>query len=58
MNQRYYIDKLKYSLNEQVIYDKKQCEIVHIHKDGSGVNIRFKNGILVFNIPFMFLYKL
>ena len=25
---------------------------------GSGVNIRSKNGILTFNIPFMFLYKL
>jgi hypothetical protein len=57
MNDRYYIDKLTYKLNEKVLYDKKECEIVHIHPDGSGVNVR-SNGILTFNIPFMFLYKL
>ena len=57
MNDRYYIDKLTYKLNEKVIYDKKECEIVYIHPDGSGVNVR-SNGILTFNIPFMFLYKL
>lgn len=58
MNPRYYIDKLTYKLNERVIYDNNECEIVHIHTDDSGVNIRSKNGILTFNIPFMFLYKL
>lgn len=57
MNERYYIDKLKYELNEEVIYDNQYCKIVHIHSDNSGVNVRLNNGDLVFNIPFMFLYK-
>jgi hypothetical protein len=38
MNDRYYIDKLTYHLNEVVIYDNKDYEIVHIHKDGSKIN--------------------
>jgi hypothetical protein len=61
MNDRYYIDKLTYHLNEVVIYDNKDYEIVHIHKDGSGVNLKLTSVKLlkdfVYNVPFMFLYK-
>lgn len=57
MNERYYIDKLTYHLNEIVIYENKDYKIVHFHKDGSGVNLISTNKEIVFNVPFLFLYK-
>jgi hypothetical protein len=56
MNEKYHSQKLKYHLNEMVIYENKIYKIVKI--DEKEVNLRGGDGFLTFNVPLMFLYKL
>ena len=34
INDRYYIDMLKYEIGEIVLYDGVECEIVYVHESG------------------------